>query len=739
MESIENLHNRLQGMNSVKVLNEITAHLIELAESGFTLPDINTYTRMDIKRVFRYTNKNVDDILLSYDLAVAEYQSESSDAESNDKQNPELPTDHIVPDGYYVDGETGYTKRKGDELQRIPMCMGAMTVVKTGENIDDNTHWLTLRFNSIGARRNVDVHISYKGAMSRTGIMVVAESGLALSELDAGYMTKYIGKYLETNREHIEELAMANTCGWKGSSFVCGNRLFDRDGEVTQIQLTKDEVIKHMVKRGNRDDWFNGVRPMLQFDVPRFKLYAAMTAPLLHRYNLMSPIIHTCGDSGIGKSASDCMVSSAYGKPGNTGLQQRADGTAYSFELKAVASDGCILVLDETSGANAEIINRAIYNLSNGGSRGKGNVNHQLQKEESWNLVVLTTGETPILEGTEYTGQGVRIISINGCIDEKVDWIPAIEECIKNNHGFLIEDVIRRIQKDDGSIDKRYNEIYAKYECDDQTYNRRARTFAAFAVIGEIIDDIFSEYYKFDKSPEQLVIEMLDRTSDKSTQDAYYIRALDVLMQWLTVNRDYITPIKKDGSDMYSPTKRHLGYIDESYIYITQAEIKKALHESGMSFKSVRDAWVKHGIAMQTANGTDERGNQKYKFGKKIPFQTSWAGALDKKKICDVLNLEYEDDDEEEYVDDIWNNYETQKTVLVGNDKSMRSDIKCVRDEIKVYPTNHDGDKITETVLNDRVEKVYGIANDRCEGIVKILKRRGEIIELVKDTYQYIP
>lgn len=724
METLDDLKTRLEGKDSIETLNGITTYLIEKAQSGYTAQQLSIHTRKDIKKKFGFNNKDITDILDSVDNILRLMDSDNEDTERDKLQNPYLPDGHVVPDSFFVGDVTGYYKKQGSELIPVTMCAGAMTVVKTGDNMDDGHHWLTLRCESTGARRVVERHIAYREAMSRNGIMAITDDGITLTDTDAGHMSKYIARYLDANRPMIDELAMANTCGWKANGFVCGNRLLN-NGTVTEIQLTKDEVIKHMQKVGDRDTWFKGIEPMMRFDVPRFKLYAGMSAPILKRFNLMSAIVHTYGDSSIGKSASDCMVSSGYGKPGNDGLQQRADGTAYSFELKAVASDGCILVLDETSGANADIIKKAIYNLSNGGSRGKGSINHTLQEEATWSIVVLTTGETPILEGTEYTGQGVRVISINGCIDEKVDWVPEVEKCVSENYGFLIEDIITIIQSDTGHINRRYEEIYAEYSSGEQIHNRRARTFAAFAVMGEIVDELFLEYYTFDKSAVELVKEMMDRTSDRATHEAYYIRALDVLMQWVAVNRDYITDVEPDKNAMYSATKQHKGYKDDTYLYITSQVMRAALKESGMDFKSAKDEWVRKGIAATTADGEDENGNPKKRFGKKIPHQNAWAGALDRRKIAEVLKLEYDEVIKEDDDDDIIDN----TPLKIGASKSQRELRKKIRDEVKGYYEQNVAQPISEKDLCILAWKKHGIDESECKDTIQILKKQGELME----------
>ncbi|MCK5432213.1 MAG: DUF927 domain-containing protein [Gammaproteobacteria bacterium] len=551
-----------------------------------------------------------------------------------------LPAGHRIPKGYSItDTTTEYTKVARSVTEHITMCAGSVAITGKGCNIDDGQAYLDVAFDSsVGKNRRVNEVLSQRSALSKGGIMELADKGLNIPESQSASMNKYLSNYLLINDDAIQERIMTNRNGWKHdyTMFVCGTRGITID-DVIDVTPTDVDISTHMKASGTLEEWYHTVADvMTTFEVMRFKMYVAMTAPLLRLLKVGNFILDNHALSGQLKTTTCDIAMSAYGDP--IGLQQSANLTINAAEIKAVLSNDCCFFLDETSNATVDFMTQFIYMTGNGRQKGRGKKEGGLRKEETFAVVALTTGEKPIISSNSMGGVDARLIEYDGGIYDKYDSIEMVKDGISANHGTFIEAYIQHILRNKTNVVERHNELSAEFEGDSGRDHRKSRQFAAIAVAGELFDEMSTDFMQHDTSAVEIVRSVYEKTSKQQTKLEYHIRALQVFSDWYDRFENMLLPRtlldeRDDTDDRHIPHQIE-GYYDDKKIYVSNSVMSKILKDGDFDMRAVKEPWTKLGITVDSNNGKQVMQMQTKPM---IAGRQRWMVTIDKRTMSIVL------------------------------------------------------------------------------------------------------
>lgn len=246
-----------------------------------------------------------------------------------------------------------------------------------------------------------------------------------------------------------------------------------------------------------------------------------------------------------------------------------------------------------------------------------------LAETDTWENVTLTTGEYTL---TQYmstaTGNSIRVIEIfEGIpfIDE--DYIREVEETVCNHYGFFLDDIMKVIFESKSILKTRYNKIRSMFEKSSTSFAARKKNyFAALALAGQIIENVFKKYNIPNKNPFEICEKYYISTSISDPTVPYYEKALETVYSWHIRNRrSFEYSSEMDPDETYSPrgNVEIKGWITPSGIIYEPDMLRKYLEEKGLNFDRALKDWSDKGILTRRKDGMSWKYDTTIK-GKKI-------------------------------------------------------------------------------------------------------------------------
>ena len=511
---------------------------------------------------------------------------------------------YTVPPGYDINaGCIRLEKYSGDEPYYITFCRTPCIPIATGQNIDTGEYWVQLRFMNIYNRVH-DEWVSQQDALSRRGIMKLADRGINLIEKDSSTMNAYLSTCLQVNGMDMPRRFVTEKNGWKcdNTIFAFGKRGFS-NGEILNIVPLRKEAYNGLRVCGDINTWINAVRPIIHLPLVRLKMYAVFASPLLRLLNVQSFILDHNGESSIGKTFTNDLAMSMIGDADT--LRFNGDTTKTAAEILAEMYTDLPLYLDETGTQQSDDVLKAlIYMLANEQGRMRGHKDGGLRETGKWKTVALTTGEKPLTSHKSFSGQQVRVIEVRGGLSQGViDDVKVAADVRKENYGHFAELYFAKLAEYAPRLRDMYDMTRSRYTTKDNVKtNRVASSFAAMMVAGMLLEDIFSDVGIDPAEPHTIVDRFFAKTIDNSVTENYSTRALQTLIDWVQTKNacfyDAGNPENQKGNEFY-------GWIENGYLDIIITEARKTLEKNGYDpTRSIND-WKDDGIT-KTSKGRND-------------------------------------------------------------------------------------------------------------------------------------
>ncbi|MEN6293993.1 MAG: DUF927 domain-containing protein [Methanobacterium sp.] len=452
---------------------------------------------------------------------------------------------------------------------------------------------------------------------------------------------EYISRSIADFGQRLKKEHSTKQCGWNEdkSTFVIGNRAVTSKGIEPVLTVGCGKGFPELDKKGTIEDWVDGVKTIMEYDVVRFKFYDAFTAPLNAVLGLESHISDHYGNTSVGKTFSAWMGLSGVGDA--EGLTIGAKSSAKGILVTIRDFSDLPLLIDESSDAGEHLAD-LVYPLTSNKGRVKSTVDGQRDGGEEYHTTVLFTGERPIRDCLNNSGQQYRVNELDDSLpDLPTKEIKRVTKAIRENHGHIIELYIQEILK---RIENK--SLYVLYEnCFDilpeNASNIEGRSKAIFAGImtaGKILEPIFEKI----GLPKKNAVDIVEKYFKKCIQDKpvelEYIRALRVVLDWVHIEYGRfgeveVVEVEKtnsaaEGLDKYindsekveiiaqNDKNKRYGYIDADFIDIIGTAFTKKMKEEKFSPAKMKEDWFKTGIC-DSDSSTDRLGTYHFKRDKK--------------------------------------------------------------------------------------------------------------------------
>ncbi|WP_135612945.1 DUF927 domain-containing protein [Methanococcoides sp. AM1] len=524
-----------------------------------------------------------------------------------------------MPDGYSVGSryirEIRYDKEGSPILDEnsnpvgYEICETPCMLTGYSSGIDDNEPWLEVTFYDIFGKEHNE-WIKQKEVFTRKGIFEnLISKGFVTDEKDAGKVTKYFRKCLQSNSSKgtLRQGIVAVSNGWKEDNdcFVYGHKLYCTTG-TKEVILKDSDVEDLLAKKGTIQDWVNGNRGLLVYPKVRFVCYAVMTSLLLELLSVQSFIVDLPGSTSTGKTAMSFVAMSHIGNPQK--LQNKGESTVASVEENAKKFSDLPLYYDETTNSSDSTLQAIVYTIANETEKGRAKKDGGLREKGSWKNVAITNGEKPIINYDGNTGQFARVIELYGGIGQSgiKEAVDESKHTNKNNYGHIAELFIAKIFQYRKELNKWFRKYKAQFPMmDNDINNRLIDYFAAITVAGRLLEEVYNDIGIERVNPSDVTNEIYEEAVLKNPVKDQAIVALEKVHNWMGSHTNhFINEINKSNEQltivaMQTRTPVYGWYCKSNgitYIDFNQAEVSKFLKSEGVDPNYAYHYWKEHEI-----------------------------------------------------------------------------------------------------------------------------------------------
>ena len=536
-----------------------------------------------------------------------------------------------VPAGYTINNGNVCIEKfvsKDDKIE-VPFCRVPAMISAVGRNIDNNEYWDEILFTDIfgGVHRE---WISQQDALSRRGVMKLADRGLNLIEKNTSTMNDYLSACLQANSGNLPHKVVTEKMGWKcdNTLFAFGERGFMADKTIEIIPLRK-KVSDGLQCFGCLEEWVAAARPIIKYPLLRFKMYAVFAPILLRLLNVPSFVVDHSGESSVGKTFSNDFAVSQLGDADR--LRFNGDTTKTAAEILAEAYTDLPLYLDETGTQQTDDALKAIiYMLSNEQGRMRGQKDGGLRETGTWKTIAFTTGERPLTSNKSFSGQQVRVIEIRGGFSHDVIAdIKNAADTRKHHYGHIAERYFEKVFMYKERLPEIYKAARQRYiTVDNVKTNRIADSFAVILTAGILLEEIYEEIGLDTIDPHTIVDGFFKTAAEDDKIVNYSTRALQTVFDWVAT--------RESSFDVWNSSKdfqahEFLGWITEKYTDIIPAKLRETLEKAGFDSTRVINDWIDDGVLKSDARGKDIAVTHRCKTHRAFRFVMS--------EVIDILNI----------------------------------------------------------------------------------------------------
>lgn len=286
-----------------------------------------------------------------------------------------------LPQGYVYSGGllTRLIPDKDNVLQAFPFCTQHFYPT-TRIRAEDGTYRIGMRVH-LANHRVRDFDMPYEAMASSTDMLrCLAKYELTQSNhKDAGsHMAAYLRDQLEALKRRVDEVNTLTTFGWKGESFLMGDKLYMPDGTVKPVLLggtASKYVTNFKGPQGTLAGYARAINRMYNHPGAQHWQYAlcsgwgTVLTPLGEEVYKGLMVALRGGDSGKGKTT--CCYASLYAFGNAMGMTLSSkDGFTYNALWAVLGTfNNLPLLLDELTNMEPAAFSNMAYNISLGQER----------------------------------------------------------------------------------------------------------------------------------------------------------------------------------------------------------------------------------------------------------------------------------------------------------------------------------------------------------------------------------
>lgn len=479
----------------------------------------------------------------------------------------------LDPGDWHID-RTGIWRENG--MREELACSHPIAPVGRLINIDTGEEKLVIAFERNGRIRYITK--PKQELFDSKKVIALAAVGVAVTSRTAPALAEFLNEIEGLNYELIPEQDSTSRLGFlDGGLFSPYTEKLVFDGAVEF-----GGMFRAISSKGKFDLWLACAAACRRESVTaQIMLAASFASVLIGKFGALPFFVHLWGvDSGTGKTVALMLAASVWGNPEIGQYPQTFNATQVGMEKTAAFLNNIPLCIDELqlSKDSRGKSRFDVYQLAQGTGRTRGNKQGGIDKPPTWSLCILTTGESPIVQGNAGAGAVNRVIDIECKPDQ-----PAIRDgrvvckVIRQNYGHAGRRFVESLTEDYVEHLQELYDGYFRMLTEGDTTEKQA---AAAALL--LTADVAADELIFQTGRHLTVAEISDFLKTKASISAGE-RGYAFLCDWVAMN---IAKFAADASgDCY-------GTIDGDYAYINRTVYRRACEEAGFDERALL-SWLK--------------------------------------------------------------------------------------------------------------------------------------------------
>lgn len=454
-------------------------------------------------------------------------------------------------------------------------------------------------------------------------VIQLAEIGVSVTSKSAKLLSEFLCTIEELNRDTIPERESVARLGYIGNGEMFSPYV---DGVIFDGDANYRNVYNAVKPYGDFSKWLEtAVKCRSGSITAQIMLATSFASVLINKIGGLCFFVHLWGvESGTGKTVALMLAASVWGDPTIGRYVQTFNATQVGHEKTAAFLNNIPMCIDELQ-LSKDSHGKSkfdVYQLSQGVGRTRGTKSGGIDNTPTWDLCILTTGESPLTLDNSGAGAVNRVIDIeckakNAVIKNGME----VTKIIKLNYGHAGKIFIENLSDE---IIKEVENLYSGYYKELSSGSTTEKQAMAAAMI--LVADVLADRFIF-KTGKHLTVDQISEFLKSKASVSAGERGYSYMCDWVAMNSNRFKS-SNENSDVY-------GIIQDNWAYINGAVFRKAAKDAGFDDRALL-SWLKSNSLILT------RG-RRFTRGKRINGVNVECVAMKLPSGDDEINVEDED------------------------------------------------------------------------------------------------
>lgn len=545
------------------------------------------------------------------------------------------PADAVIPEGWHLAPHcVGKLKTKigpagEEEIVLDEICPAPVVITGRLRDIAEGDEYTRLAWLRDGHWQSYT--IERRTLANARSIVDLSALGLPVTSNNAAALVDYLAAFESANIKVLPRARITGQLGWVGregkDGFLLGRQLLAPDGKtVTALNIEEakpdewqdiiafrgadsgdDQIADAYNSAGSLDGWRQAVAPIAQFPRALLAVYASLAPPFLKILGAPNFAVDWAYGTSTGKTTVLRVAASCWGNPDERSQQSNLyswDATRVWIQRACFIGSGLPMILDDTKRARRPgDVASVLYDVINGRGRGRGSIKG-MRKTETWNTVLLSSGEASAVSFTQDGGTRARVLTLWGAPfgradDETGRIVQGIDAGIRANYGEAGKQLVLWLLKNRDkwpALREGYKAAQADYlerSGGNSIAGRLAAYFAVLQVVADIADVALELPWDF-RDPVEEVWEALIREAEEGDRAN---AALAMVYSWAQANEKFFLGRDVAPGSLYggSSTVAYAGRWDSGdsweWIGFFPHKLKEILEGQGFESDPILRVW----------------------------------------------------------------------------------------------------------------------------------------------------
>jgi len=460
-------------------------------------------------------------------------------------------------------------------------CLHPIMPVERFVNIDTGEEKLKVAFYK--GRYWREFIASKRDLFDSSKIIQFSALGISVTSKSAKLLSEFLCDVETLNPDIIPETESVGRLGYVGKdkeyfSPYAENIIFDGDANYHTLYSA-------VSSKGNYTLWLEeALKCRTESLTAKIMLAASFASPLVEKIGSLPFFVHLWSvASETGKTVALTLAASVWGNPDKGQLVQNFNATQVSCERIAAFLNNIPMCIDELQ-LSKDSHGRSkfdVYQLAQGAGRGRGTKSGGIEAVPTWNLCILSTGESPIVQASAGAGAVNRVIDIECLATEKVitDGFRTLST-VKQNYGFAGRAYIEALTNEVIEKAKERYAVLFKELSSGATTEKQSMAAAMIILADELADEFIF------KTGDVLTVDDISGFLKEKSEVSAGQRAYNFLCDWVAINVSRFQTSDNNGE--------FWGKIDEdeNKAYIISNVFRKTLTDNGFDERAIT-SWLR--------------------------------------------------------------------------------------------------------------------------------------------------